>query len=100
MYAMIASRRYNCDIQPALYYLRDMNQAEYSPLLREGQGRGRGSEAIVLYSSIAEAFEEQVMGALSQLFDPQVPFCQAQDENSCNNCDFAQLCNRGKRAVE
>ena len=100
MYAMIASRRYNCDVQPALYYLRDMNQAEYSPLLRVGQGRGRGAEPIVRYSAVAEPFEAEVFNALSTLFDPSVPFCQAEDENSCNNCDYAKLCNRGKKQVE
>ena len=100
MYAMIASEKYNCDVQPALYYLRDMHDMEYSPLLIEGKGVGVRPVPIVKYSNIAPQFESQLFSTLGKMFDPAEPFCQAEDENSCNYCDFSTLCNRGKRRTE
>lgn len=100
MYAMIARKRFGCDVQPALYYLREMNDKQYSPLLREGKGPGRPPVPIVSYSAIAEPFEEQLNSALGSLFNPAEPFCQAEDENSCTYCDYSTLCCRGKRRRE
>lgn len=100
MYAMIARKSFGCDVQPALYYLREMNDSHYSPLLREGKGPGRAPVPIVSYSAIAEPFEEQLNSALGSLFNPAEPFCQAEDENSCTYCDYSTLCCRGKRRRE
>jgi hypothetical protein len=100
MYAMIASEKYNCDVQPALYYLRDMHDKNYTPLLLEGKGVGIRPVPIVRYSSIAAEFESQLFNTLGKMFDPAEPFCQAEDENSCTYCDFSTLCNRGKRRTE
>ena len=100
MYAMIASTKYECDVQPALYYLRDMHDKNYTPLLMEGKGVGIRPVPIVRYSSIAEEFESQLFNTLGKMFDPAEPFCQAEDENSCTYCDFSTLCNRGKRRTE
>ena len=100
MYAMIASTKYECDVQPALYYLRDMHDKNYTPLLLEGKGVGIRPVPIVRYSSIAEEFESQLFNTLGKMFDPAEPFCQAEDENSCTYCDFSTLCNRGKRRTE
>jgi hypothetical protein len=97
MYAMIAYAKYDCEVQPALYYLRGMHDKNYSPLLIEGQGAGRNSIPIVKYSEIAERFEQELFAVLGKLFDPQIPFTQAEDEATCSRCDYAKLCNRGQQ---
>ena len=58
MYAMIAYAKYDCEVQPALYYLRGMHDKNYSPLLIEGQGAGRNAITIDRYSEIADRFEQ------------------------------------------
>ncbi len=97
MYAMIAYAKYDCEVQPALYYLRGMHDKNYSPLLIEGQGAGRNAITIVRYSEIADRFEQELFAVLGKLFDPQIPFTQAEDEATCSRCDYARLCNRGQQ---
>ena len=97
LYAMIMQRRRGCEVQPALYYLRDMIREDYSPLLRVFNGPGRRPEPIERYSAVAEEFESYVSRVLSELFDPSVPFRQAEDVLSCTYCDYAPICQRRKR---
>ena len=99
-YAMIATRKYQQDVQPALYYLREMNNSNYSPLLIEGKGRGKPIGPIVAYSDVAERFESYVIGTLAEMFNPQVPFCQAEDDKACSYCDYSKICDRGKKKVD
>lgn len=96
MYAMITNRLKGVDVQPALYYLRDMHNKEYSPLLRKGV-ENRRSVPVENYLSVAEEFEKHIFAVLSEMFDPTVPFIEVEDENSCQYCDYAAICNRGKK---
>ena len=103
MYAMIAHRRHKRDVQPALYYLRDMyksdssSKKEYSPLLCEGSENSRRVEPIISYRDVADRFESQLFAVLAELFNPKVPFVEVEDENTCQYCDYAAICNRGKK---
>jgi CRISPR/Cas system-associated exonuclease Cas4 (RecB family) len=96
LYAMIMQRRRGCEVQPALYYLRDMIRDDYSPLLRV-YGASRKAEPIECYSAVAEEFESYVSRTLSELFNPAVPFKQSDDLLSCTYCDYAPICQRRKR---
>ena len=100
LYAMIAHRRNNRDVQPALYYLRDMYKKDYSPLLCEGEEKSRNITTVVSYLDIADRFEAQLFASLSELFNPKIPFAEAEDENTCQYCDYATICNRGKKRRE
>ena len=94
LYAMIASRRRGCEVQPALYYLREMNRSDYSPLLRIFQGRGCPMMTIERYSDISEQFEGYVEDTLTEIFNPDIPFRQSEDPLSCTYCDYAPICAR------
>lgn len=94
IYAMIARRRRGIDVQPALYYLREMYDSHYSPLLRIGQGAGKRAVNIERYSEIADEFESYLSKVLAEIFDPKTPFRQAKDPLACTYCDYAAICGK------
>lgn len=95
IYAMIARRRRGVEVQPALYYLREMYNGNYSPLLSmSSQTDKRKKTPIERYSDIAEQFEEHLSKTLAEMFDPKVPFRQAEDPLACTYCDYAAICSK------
>lgn len=88
LYAMMIARMTGEDVQPVLYYVREMNQPGYSPLLVEK------NTPVLRYSAYREAFEERLAGALRELFDLSVPFAQCGDTHTCRYCDFREICQR------
>ena len=98
IYTMIWHRTEGVDVQPALYYLRDMHDKKYSPLLKVSykENTTKISYNIERYSDVAEEFEGYLSEILSELFDPNKPFCQAKDQNACKYCDYATICGKKK----
>jgi radical SAM protein with 4Fe4S-binding SPASM domain len=43
---------------------------------------------------VAEEFESQLSAMLDELFDQSIPFRQAEDPNTCNKCDYKEICRR------
>lgn len=74
---------------PALYYVRLMNQPDYSPLLNIRDGK-----SITGYELYGSEFEQYLDKLLSELFDPSVPFRQCEDTRPCDYCDFVPICRR------
>lgn len=95
LYSMIVTRmqeRGEMDgsgVRPALYYVRLMNQPDYSPLLNIKDG-----SSITSYEPYRIEFEHYLAGLLSELFDPAQPFRQCEDTKPCNYCDFIPICRR------
>ncbi|MDD5571310.1 MAG: PD-(D/E)XK nuclease family protein [Bacteroidales bacterium] len=44
--------------------------------------------------NIFKSYEEQLIILLSQIFDPEIPFTQTEEEDNCKYCDFKGICNR------
>jgi len=93
LYAMMLSRSGypNAGIVPSLYYVRYMNNSEYSPMLNDKTA----AEEVADYGRYAEEFEAQLAEVLAGLFDFSTDFVQTDDRKSCNYCDFAEICRRG-----
>ncbi len=91
LYAMMLSRTRGCDVQPALYYVRQMHREGYSPLLVD---RENGVEGVT-YADYAEEFERLLRETLEELYNPEIPFEQCEDEATCAYCDFKAICRRG-----
>lgn len=89
---MIKYHTTGVDVQPALFYLRDMYTDKYSPLLRQGQGAGKKSVPVERYSAVADEFEENLFAALALLFDTSQPFTQTEDVKTCQYCDYRRIC--------
>ncbi len=105
IYSMMAERAQRegkltdgCGATPSLYYVRYMNNPDYSPLLNEEikiEGkRGVTLEQVQTYADYAESFEEALADTLTELFDESVPFKATDNVANCAMCDFAKLCNR------
>ncbi len=90
LYAMMLYRTRGVDVQPALYYVRNMHREEYASELDDKQ-RGRKG---VSYANYAEEFEELLRATLRELFDPTKPFVQCADADTCRYCDFNVICKR------
>ena len=93
LYSMIKYRKTGVDVQPALYYLREMNKKDYSPLL-SAKWNGDKKTPIERYTDVAPLFEDGLKKVLSQMFDPKVPFKQAEDPKACTYCDYAPICGK------
>lgn len=89
LYAMMLYHAEGRDVEPALYYVREMHRDAYSPRLID-----REHPAAVRYAAWQQAFEEQVQAVLAELFDPSIPFRQCEDAETCRYCDFIRICKR------
>ncbi|MFI3320607.1 MAG: PD-(D/E)XK nuclease family protein [Rikenellaceae bacterium] len=94
LYSMMLSRKEPAaTITPALYYVRNMNQEDYSPSLVECRDRQRSE--VVSYAHYRDQFESHLSAVLRELFDPNTPFYQCEDrKNTCSYCDYNSICKR------
>lgn len=90
LYAMMMYYTAGCDVRPVLYYVREMNDKTYSPLLIDKSSNEEGA----MYSTYREAFESLIAAKLSEIYDPNVPFRQCEDKNACRYCDYRAVCGR------
>ncbi|MFR9515377.1 MAG: PD-(D/E)XK nuclease family protein, partial [Rikenellaceae bacterium] len=89
-YSMMLHHTLGVQVVPSLYYVRFMNQPNYSPLLINKSIDGDG---IASYQSQSEEFEEYLKKTLAELLDRSTPFRQIDDKDgSCSYCDFRQIC--------
>ena len=83
------------EVQPALYYVRDMQNKGYSPLLQMGGGKQKpGKTEITHFSMVQKEFKEKLRETLRELFDCTKPFEQCKDAEYCTYCDFKKICRR------
>lgn len=90
LYAMMLYRTQEVDVEPALYYVRNMNRADYSPQLDDRGAGVRGAR----YTFYADCFEQLVRATLAEMYDPSEPFRQCEDADTCKFCDFNVICKR------
>lgn len=90
LYAMMLNRSEGADVQPSLYYIRNLNAEHYSPLLQD-KSLGRPVER---YSDYRQEFEMRLKRVLEELFDRDIPFRQCDDPVCCTWCDFREICRR------
>ena len=90
LYAMMLYHTRRMDAVPALYYVRAINQPDYSPLLDDKETGVRGAP----YSFYREAFEKLVSDTLAEMYNPDIPFRQCEDADTCTFCDFKTICKR------
>ena len=95
LYSLMFSMNGNNKVQPALYYVRDMQNKGYSPLLQMGGGKQQPRKTeISRFSMVQKEFEEKLRETLRELFDLSVPFEQCKDAEYCTYCDFKKICRR------
>lgn len=90
LYSMMLHRVHKRDVEPALYYVRSMNQDGYSSQIKDAELKRVG----VHYSEYAEEFEAELRLQLGELYNQNTPFMQCEDAESCVYCDFKVICKR------
>lgn len=89
-YMMKQNYRFENEIVPAIYGLRDMLKENYQPhlVLKE-----TGTDKLK-YSTVEVSFSEMLAKLLEEIFDSQTPFCQTILTENCNNCPYKNICQR------
>ncbi len=90
LYAMMLHRTEGADVEPALYYVRQLNRPDYTPSLVDTERGVSGCR----YAACAERFESLLGETLSELYNPEIPFRQCDDAAACAFCDFNVICKR------
>ncbi len=93
IYSMVISRIYGRNVRPALYFVRCMNDRDFSPGIIDKSAGG----AEIDYATYAGEFEAALRGKLSELFDAAVPFAQcdaAEADKTCLYCQYKSICKR------
>ncbi|HBB00837.1 MAG: hypothetical protein A2W86_12340 [Bacteroidetes bacterium GWD2_45_23] len=74
-------------VSPAVYYLRSVFR-DFDPSICHDK------HPIGDISIYMEEFSEMFRSLLKDIFDPEVPFSQTQNQKNCEWCAFKDLCNR------
>lgn len=90
LYAMMLNLSLGVDAQPSLYYVRDINKADFSPYLVDRSQ----PDLQVKYSTYKEQFEQMLREKLQELMNFDMPFEQCDDLETCKYCDFKKICRR------
>ncbi|MBQ4278380.1 MAG: PD-(D/E)XK nuclease family protein [Rikenellaceae bacterium] len=88
LYALMLSSGERGDVQPTLYYVREMNREGFSPLLLD-----RG-QPVLRFAPYRDGLVERLRAKVGELFDRSVPFVQCEDRKVCEYCDFREICRR------
>jgi len=72
---------------PGLYFLRDIYRDDFDYRLMM-------NKAPVSYHQVAGQLEEQLKELMQQLYDPDIPFEQTEDWNTCRFCPYNGICRR------
>ena len=93
LYSVILFHGRGKDVVPSLYFALKMINKGYNPNIRYMNGDGQET-ILERYSSVAEEFEGELTAIFEDLFNPEIPFKQADDVATCKYCDYKKICRR------
>lgn len=98
LYSWMLHKTTGHEVVPSLYYIRFMNQPDYSPFLvdihTDERGRRTGMTEIFRFSDYSVEFAALLKGKLVELYDRTVPFSPCDDVKTCGYCTYREICNR------
>lgn len=59
-----------------------------------GSGKGKDKTTLVYDGDVEQEFDRLLAAKIGELFDLDVPFTQTEGTDSCENCDFKDICRR------
>ncbi|MEO9853132.1 MAG: PD-(D/E)XK nuclease family protein [Reichenbachiella sp.] len=83
----------NRNIQPGLFNSKDLFDNQFDTLLTQTVERKK--RQVLNYTDFEEEFKEVMLHLLTDIFNPEVPFSQTDDEKKCSYCTYRQICRRG-----
>ncbi len=85
-------------VQCAILSIQDVNMGEEyfhrARIAERVEGRKRIGETPCFTADRIALFEESLKKLLSDIINPEKPFCQTTDADHCKQCDFKHLCVR------
>ena len=79
-------------IEPALYNSRDLFTPDFD--WRIFHKEGRDQFPVDNFLPHTEAFQEILSQLLTEIFDPEIPFDQVEDDRKCKWCPYNGICDR------
>lgn len=89
LYAAIISRKQAMKVAPALLYIHKAASDSYEPVIRIGR-----NTPVSDFSTYEKEFRERLQDLLEEIFNPDIPFTQTEEEKRCAYCDFKGLCRK------
>lgn len=89
IYSYIISKNHASDVQNLLYYIREIHSSKLPEI-------HISKIPLTSYYTIQEEFEQLLTETLEELCNPDVPFSQTENTDTCTWCDFTVICNRKK----
>jgi hypothetical protein len=80
-------------LKPAVFNLKDIFDEDFSPYLMMGFPR-KHKEEINCYQEFEEPFLSALEEVLTEIFNPEIPFDQTEEEGKCQHCPFKEICSR------
>ena len=80
-------------LKPAVFNLKDIFNEDFNPYLQMGS-RGVKVE-IQSYQEYEDEYLDALKGCITEIFHPDVPFSQNEEEIKCGNCPYTEIC-RGR----
>ena len=92
VYCLILSKESgNNEIQPGIYYLREIFGEKFDPRLSYPQ---KDEKKLNSFGFIEAEFELILTGLINNIFNADLPFEQTEILKTCENCEFASVCHR------
>jgi len=77
-------------LKPAVFNLKDIFAEDFNPyLVKESR---QSKEEVQSYQQYEHEFVDALKACLTGIFDPEVPFTQAEDELKCGYCPYKSIC--------
>ncbi len=80
-------------LKPAIFNLKEIFSEDFNPYLQLKEPRKQGIE-LTDYRDHQEEYEAGLKGLLEEMYNPEVPFDQTQDQKKCEYCAYKEICGR------
>jgi hypothetical protein len=81
-------------LSPALYFMRSIYSENFDPFISLKAVSSSKLERVIDATVFFGEFTDLLNQCLSQMFNPDIPFTQTDNEKNCQYCPFKTLCER------
>ena len=92
LYALTLVDSSHYPIAPALFFVHQAANDEYSPYIKIGPERKK--KYVYDFREIAKDFKESITHLLEEILCPDTEFKATDDSHTCATCPYSKLCNR------
>ncbi|GHT75252.1 hypothetical protein AGMMS50262_10000 [Bacteroidia bacterium] len=86
--ALLQKTDFRAPVIPELLYLQQIAKENYSPVILYEK------EPITDFRTLDVDFRQLLVAKIDEIFDPDIPFRQTEIVQTCEYCDFREMCNR------